>query len=229
MVKMKKLFVFLLLLLNLHVNAQPLSLNDWNHPYITKSVRYSNYTAVLNCQKKIPYYVFYNLYQSNFEPAGAKRKNKWKNYVPEEIKAVCGGDYATTRDYVKSGWDRGHLAPAGDFKANQFNENSTFSFANAAPQNRSLNRGHWDKLENFERQSAIQHNGITVITGVIASKENYIGHGVGVPDYFWKIILWKEPSGKINNLAFLASNVPSIPQQVNIKYLEHLSGFDFGF
>ncbi len=119
------------------------------------------------------------------------------------------------------------MAPAGNFNSCQVKKNLSFSFANAAPQNKKLNKSEWKKIEEIERNSATAHNGITVITGVIQSQNNYIGNRVGVPDYYYKIILWKDGS-QINKIAYLARNIDTVPEQVDIKYLEHLSGMSFG-
>ena len=224
---MKKLIIGLFIYSCLGVSAEPIAITDWQQPYANNEINFQNYTSVLNCEKKTPYYVFYDLYPYEFEQKLSVRKNKWSSYVPQEIKNVCGTDYATSRDYRNSGYDKGHLAPASDFKADQDSENATFSFANAAPQNRSLNRGKWEELEAYEKKLAEDHAGITVITGVIQSQDKYIGNKVGVPDYYYKIILWKE-NGEIKNIAFLAPNIKSVPEQIDVRELENLSGMDFG-
>lgn len=122
------------------------------------------------------------------------------------------------------------MAPAGNFKSNQKRTDLTFSFANAAPQDSNLNKGKWSKLEDItERGSAKKYNGVTVITGVIQSKDKYIKNNIGVPDYYYKIILWLDNNGQVNKEVYLARNIKgAIPQQVDIKYLENLSGMDFG-
>lgn len=223
---MKKLVSLLFLFVCLPAIAQPLSLSEWQRPYINRSISNQDFTSVLNCEKKTPYYVFYNLFPGDFSGV-VPRKDKWLSYVPQDIKNICGPSYATTKNYANSGYDRGHLAPAGDFNSSQIRENITFSFANAAPQNKTLNRGEWEQLEEYERQSAVNHNGITVITGVIQSPNNYIKGGVGVPDYYYKIILWND-AGRVNNQAFIARNIASKPQQIPIRELENLSGMNFG-
>jgi endonuclease G len=215
----------LLICFYLPVFAQPVKLSDWSQPYIDKSINNITYTSVLNCNKKTPYYVFYDLYPNDFSDNTAKRKNIWPSRVPNNIKLVCG-DYAITKDYAKSGYDRGHLAPVSDFDSSQDKENSTFSFANAAPQNKTLNRGEWEQLERYERDLAIRHNGITVITGIIQSQNKYIGDHVGVPDYFYKMFLWKE-NGKVQTQTFIAPNTKSKPQQIDITTLERQAGLSF--
>ena len=224
---LRLIIVFIIyILVNTSILADPILLSDWHQPYSENEVLFDNYTSVLNCAKKTPYYVFYDLYPSDFLQGDSKRKNKWPDYVPQNIKNICGSDYAVSKDYSNSGYDRGHLAPASDFKSIQRKENATFSFANAAPQNKISNRTFWADLEKYERKLAIQHNGITVITGVIQSNNKYIGNNVGVPDYFYKIILWKD-NGEIKYTAFLAQNIESVPEKIHIEELKKLSGLDF--
>lgn len=227
---MKKILLLFLSILCLPVFSQPLCLNDWQRPFIEKLVSNLAYTSILNCEKKTPYYVFYNLLPNNFT-SNKERPNAWASVVPADIEKVCGANYATTKDYdgYLNIYDRGHLAPDADFNSNKNLEILTYSFANAAPQNYSLNRGQWLKLEKYTRSVSANNNGITVITGVIQSKDKYIKNNVGVPDYYYKILLWVDNSGQINKQAFLARNIKgAVPQQVDIKYLENLSGMDFG-
>ena len=47
--------------------------------------------------------------------------------IPEKFRAKL-------RDYVKSGYDRGHLAPAADAKSSQETMDETFLLSNIAPQ-----------------------------------------------------------------------------------------------
>ena len=61
---------------------------------------------------------------------------------------------ATSNDYKYSGYDRGHLVPAGDMKVNLKAMNESFYMTNMAPQLPSFNRGVWKKLENQVRRIA---------------------------------------------------------------------------
>ncbi|KAI2495625.1 DNA/RNA non-specific endonuclease [Fragilaria crotonensis] len=51
--------------------------------------------------------------------------------------------------YRQSGYDRGHMAPAGDF---QFGQPDTFTLTNACPQHPTLNRTLWNRLEQWVRR-----------------------------------------------------------------------------
>lgn len=57
-------------------------------------------------------------------------------------------------DYYKNEWDKGHMAPAAAFNCTKEMLLLTFSYANSAIQHQSLNRGVWNKLEEFERNLA---------------------------------------------------------------------------
>ena len=53
----------------------------------------------------------------------------------------------TTQDYKGSGWDRGHLCPAGDNKWSRQAMIESFYMTNICPQHHNLNRGDWNELE----------------------------------------------------------------------------------
>ena len=59
------------------------------------------------------------------------------------------GAKAYPSDYTRSGYDRGHMAPAGDMKWSETAMQESFYMSNVCPQNRNLNRGDWKDLEEF--------------------------------------------------------------------------------
>lgn len=64
------------------------------------------------------------------------------------------GTYLTLgdKDYLHSGYDRGHVVPAEDFAYNDSLQGLTFSYYNCVPQLPKLNRGKWKKYENKVRK-----------------------------------------------------------------------------
>lgn len=97
-------------------------------------------------------------------------------------------DFAS--NYRKSGYDRGHLVPAGDVTYDSMAMISSFNYINICPQVPSLNRGSWNKLENQVRNWVDLYDSLYVITGPIYSS-NYRCLGkdsVPIPDYFFKVI-----------------------------------------
>lgn len=69
--------------------------------------------------------------------------------------------------FTASGYDRGHLAPAGDFVSNPDYFHDTFNLCNASPQDKGLNRKLWAQLEDWSRkvaQRAAARNQVTYNT-----------------------------------------------------------------
>ena len=96
---------------------------------------------------------------------------------------------AALEDYVRSGFDRGHLAPAGDMPTIGAQAES-FSLANIVPQNRVLNRGLWADIEESVRRLATRRGALFVVTGVIFSGTSVeqIKGGVLVPTLLFKAV-----------------------------------------
>ena len=61
-----------------------------------------------------------------------------------------------TADYRQSGYDRGHMCPAGDNKWSAEAMRQSFLLSNICPQAPNLNRGDWNELEQACRKWAKQ-------------------------------------------------------------------------
>ncbi|MDP4026507.1 DNA/RNA non-specific endonuclease [Methylobacterium sp. NEAU 140] len=134
-------------------------------------------------------------------------------------------DRASLEDYVRSGYDRGHLAPAGDMPTESAQAQS-FSLANIVPQDRSLNRGLWADIEESVRRLATRQGSVYVVTGVIFSGDDVqeIRGGVLVPTQLFKA-LYDPATGEAG--AYLARNGPDKDwRAVSIRELQALSGID---
>lgn len=93
-------------------------------------------------------------------------------------------------DYKGSGYDRGHLAPAGDQPTAQAMAQS-FSLANMTPQAPKNNREAWSAIESATRKYVMRAKGnVYVISGpVFGDSPETIGQGrVWVPDYYFKLV-----------------------------------------
>lgn len=93
-------------------------------------------------------------------------------------------------DYAGSGYDRGHMAPAADFTWSNQAMAESFYLSNIAPQDPTLNRGAWSKLEDTVRSWVLQRNELLVITGpIFQARDTTIGaNRVQVPYAFFKVI-----------------------------------------
>lgn len=151
-------------------------------------------------------------------------------FVPDP--AVSTGS-ALSSDYTRSGYDRGHLAPAGDFKFSRRMMQETFFMSNISPQAPQFNRGIWKELEELVRRWALRDNGLYVVTGpVLKPGLPTIGRvtEVSVPQKFYKVILYCNKP-EIRMIGFLLDNEPSDSSLkqfvVPVDQIEQLTGIDF--
>ncbi|MFD0798791.1 DNA/RNA non-specific endonuclease [Maribacter chungangensis] len=139
---------------------------------------------------------------------------------------------ADWRNYKGSGYDRGHLVPAGDRRFSLQAYNETFYTSNISPQDREFNAGLWNRLEIQTRKWAKRYNTLFVFTGgVLTNGLDEIGdEDVAVPKYYYKIIARKN-SDDIEVLGFLMEgfeqNKPLQDFVVPIDRIEELTGLDF--
>lgn len=138
---------------------------------------------------------------------------------------------AQLNDYKGSGYDRGHLCPAGDMKLNHAAMSETFYMSNMSPQNPSFNRGIWKKLESVVRNWAITEGKIYVVTaGVLSSNIGSIGaNHVSVPKYYYKVVY--DPTGSKKMIALVLPNQKGVGELqdyvITVDSLEILTGIDF--
>ena len=127
-------------------------------------------------------------------------------------------------DYSGSGYDRGHLCPAGDMKLNLTSMSETFYMSNMSPQDPSL--------ESRVRTWANEKNGVYVVTGPILKNIcGSIKNGtISVPCSYYKIIFKDNGSEKIA-IALILNNQGSSSSLksfvTSIDNIESHTGIDF--
>ncbi len=171
-------------------------------------------------------WVAYKIEKTNLDNARFKRKD---NFRADPL--VRTGS-ATPADYRKSGYDRGHLAPAADFTWSETALDHTFFMSNMSPQVPAFNRGIWKKLEEQVRDWTRENGVIYVVTGpIVENKKQRIGSNkVTVPQYYYKAILdIQEP--ELKAIGFVLDNKKSDAElfsfAVTIDRLEEITGLDF--
>ncbi|MBI1185534.1 DNA/RNA non-specific endonuclease [bacterium] len=139
---------------------------------------------------------------------------------------------ATLDDYKRSGYDRGHLAPAADMAWSKTAMDESFYMSNMSPQEPSFNRGIWKKLEEQVRTWVYTDTLLFVVTGPVFTEnmKHIGGNEVAVPNYYYKIVAdfsWPE----IKTIAFVMPNEGSKESiynyVVSIDSVEQLTGLDF--
>lgn len=110
-------------------------------------------------------------------------------FVPDPY--VRRFESATTRDYVSSGYDKGHLAPAANFSGDPVAMRESFFYSNTAPQLPEHNRIVWKKLEDQTRRDSMNdgEGDRHIMTGtIISSSPERLNGRVCIPDAFYKIV-----------------------------------------
>lgn len=190
-------------------------------------IRHEGFTLRYRDEYKDAAWVAYPLL--DYETSGDANR-KFEQFQPDL--SVLNGT-ALSSDYTRSGYDRGHLAPAGDFKFSQRIMSETFFMSNITPQVPQFNRGIWKELEEQVRAWAIRDNGLYVVTGpVLKPGLLTIGRSneISVPEKFYKVILYcNKPH--IRMIGFLLNNEPSdssIKQfVVPVDSIEQITGINF--
>ncbi|MDR2810904.1 MAG: DNA/RNA non-specific endonuclease [Tannerellaceae bacterium] len=191
-------------------------------------IYHEGYTVSYNSDYKIANWVAYEL---TAEEANSKQVKRSDNFIPDPT--VAQNETATNEDYKQSGYDKGHLAPAGDMKWSVNAMRESFYFTNICPQNKGLNTGIWNVLENQCRKWAARHGALLIVTGpVIEDSLKQLGiHHVGIPNAFYKVICI--PSGdKPKGIGFLFENKNYVKTSirsmaVSIDRVEQMTGIDF--
>ncbi|AWK07376.1 endonuclease [Flavobacterium crocinum] len=188
-------------------------------------VKHQYYTLSYNEKFEQAEWVAYEL-----KAAYLKNNDYKRPYFIEDPKVTTGS--ADWRNYKNSGYDKGHLCPAGDMEFSKNAYNDTFYTSNISPQKKEFNSGIWNRLEQKTRYWAEKYNDIYVVTGGIPKdSDKKIGtEKVAVPKYFYKIILAKS-GNEHKAIAFLVPNEKSDKSiydfVVPIETLEKMTGIDF--
>ncbi|XP_056119603.1 nuclease EXOG, mitochondrial-like [Rhinichthys klamathensis goyatoka] len=154
---------------------------------------------------------------------------------------------ARNEDYLRSGWSRGHMAPAGDNKISEQAMAETFYLSNIVPQNYENNAGFWNRLEMYCRDLTQRFSDVWLVSGpLMLPQVREDGHksvsyqligkdDVAVPTHLFKIVLAQKDLSP-DSLALGAFVVPNSPIgferpltdfQVSLTDLQRMSGLSF--
>lgn len=185
----------------------------------TNSLRaYPNFLISYDQRMRIPNWVLERLTAHGL--AADKVSRKGIDFF--EDKSFHSYFRASNADYKNSGYDRGHLAAAGNYRNSQEEVKATYVLSNIAPQvGRGFNRDKWNELEKYARARVRQYGEAWIVTGPVflptRDPENgkmFIKHevigksNVAVPTHFFKVILYQSPpnSGRFHLECFLMPN-----------------------
>ena len=186
------------------------------------------YTVSYNLQHNLPNWVAWELTPDKL----IERESRSDKFLPDpdlpEDVAV------TTDDYKRSGWDRGHMCPAGDNRWHWRAMQESFYMTNICPQHHNLNRGDWKELEEACRDWAQRDGRIFIVCGPILYRQQHktIGreHRITVPEAFFKVVLSPD-SNPPRAIGFIYKNTSGnhpLDNYVNsVDQVERITGIDF--
>lgn len=196
------------------------------NPSLTEQrVDYKGFDVSFNSDLHLPNWVAWELLAIETEGDVSRAKK----FVADESVAGCAEDY----DYSYSGYDRGHIAPAGDMKWDEQAMNESFYLTNICPQDHSLNSGAWGNLEKKCRIWARHDSVLVIVSGPVLTdklRETIGDTRVSVPKRFFKVILapYANPPRAIG---FVMNNgkVKGGMQEaaVSVDEVERITGHDF--
>lgn len=196
------------------------------------------YIACYDTKTKVADWVSYHLTGNDLN-GPARRTDDFK-----ADKDIAPGQRSELMDFKQSGFDKGHLAPAGDMTRSYDTMSESFLLTNIAPQTPRLNRGYWKALEDKVRKWAAEKTNIYVVTGPLYLYPDQDNNGradvptigqseVSIPSHFFKIIISGSPESKdLDAIAFVMPNWDS-PFGLFDNYIssiddiEDLTGFNF--
>ena len=191
-------------------------------------LRRRGYITSYNSYTKLPNWVAWELNREKL----VERESRTDKFLPDPD--LSPAEAVTTDDYKRSGWDRGHMCPAGDNRWHWRAMQESFYMTNICPQNHNLNRGDWKELEEACRAWAQCEEGIYIVCGPVFynQKHRTIGrdHVVTVPEAFFKVVLCLgEPRPKAIGFIFKnASGNHPLDKYVNsVDEVERITGIDF--
>lgn len=196
----------------------------------TVVLKHEGYASCFSTITNTPLWVAWELTP---QKASAQTASRTDEFLPDPL---LGERSPLARDYSRSGYDRGHMAPAADFKWSWTAMEESFYMSNICPQNHTLNgEGPWLGLEKQCRAWGKRYPRLYMVAGPLFSKTpKFIGNSckVAVPRAFYKVIL-KEFKGHWYAIGFVFPNEEITGEGTFFEYacsvdqIEKLSGIDF--
>ena len=197
---------------------------DLSPSSVSQTIQRDHYTLDYNEEHEQSNWVFYKITEDHIKGT-AKRKNHYKS---DPMITTYSSNYI---DYKGTGYDKGHLCPAGSMKINQDAMDDSFYMSNISPQNPGFNRGIWNRLEQQVRRWVDVYGDLYVVTGPVFDSEMAgIGaNNVSVPKRFYKVVYACEGEGKM--IGFVLPNEKSdqdlIDYSVSVDEVERITKIDF--
>ncbi|XP_053966663.1 endonuclease G, mitochondrial [Anastrepha ludens] len=177
---------------------------------------YSDFVLSYDRRNRVPHWVFEHLTPESVARNDAVDRSKCDFRADESIHPYFR---AQNTDYRRSGYDRGHMAAAGNHRRHQKHCEDTFFLTNMAPQvGQGFNRDSWNRLEMYVRKLTQTYPNVYVCTGPLylpqkeANGKMYVryevigANTVAVPTHFYKVIVGETADQQFDMEAYVMPN-----------------------
>jgi endonuclease G len=187
----------------------------------TRDLCYSAFAVLHSGITRTPLWAAEHLTRKGLDGAVATER---KDTFHEEARLPTD-ERADLGDYARSGFDRGHLAPAANMPDEKA-QHESFSLANMIPQDPQSNRGLWSGIESAVRGFARRSGDLYVVSGPVfqGGTLKRLRGRVLVPTHIFKAVY--DPKRK-QAAAYLVENADGDQwRTVSITELQQITGID---
>jgi endonuclease G len=187
----------------------------------TREICYSGYAVLHSGITRTPLWSAEHLTRQRV--ADAEEMTRENAFHPEP--SLPPAERAELKDYQRSGFDRGHMAPSGDMPDPQSQQES-FSLANMVPQNPENNRRLWARIEAAVRRLAERDGELYVVTGPVFRGETLqrLNGRVLVPTMLYKAVY--DPARRQAGAYLVRNDAGDGHEIVSLAQLKDLTGID---
>ncbi|XP_037046159.1 endonuclease G, mitochondrial [Bradysia coprophila] len=177
---------------------------------------YSDYVLSYDRRNRVAHWTFEHLTPQSVEANDQVDRSK-SDFKPDE--SIHPYFRSLNSDYKGSGFDRGHLAAAGNHRSHQVHVDQTFYLTNMAPQvGVGFNRDSWNRLESYVRKLVRKHKNVFVCTGPLylprkeADGKTYVkyevigANSVAVPTHFYKVVVCETSDNQLEMESYVMPN-----------------------
>lgn len=204
---------------------------------------FDDYVLSYDRRNRVAHWVFEHLTAEGVKANDSVDRAK-SDFKPDE--SIHPFFRSLNSDYKGSGFDRGHMAAAGNHRTQQKHCDQTFFLTNMAPQvGVGFNRDKWNHLERHVRKLTKEYPNVYCCTGplYLPRKEGdgklYVryqvigANNVAVPTHFYKVVVMETQDNRLEMEAYVLPNqkiddaTPLTMFQVPPETIERAAGLLF--
>ncbi|KAL1505682.1 hypothetical protein ABEB36_005188 [Hypothenemus hampei] len=215
----------------------------YGYPGMSNIISYNDYVLSYDKRNRVAHWVLEHLTEASVKKNDEVDRSKCNFAEAEHVHAYFR---SYNSDYKGSGYDRGHLAAAGNHKTHQKLVEETFYLTNIAPQvGKGFNRDSWNRLEKYVRKLTKIYPNVYCCTGPLylpkkdSNGKTYVKyevigtHHVAVPTHFFKVVVGETKEGNLEMESYVMENtviddnISLRSFQVPVDFVERSAGLLF--